>query len=128
MIVVEILWHIRVGKEEDFRQAWREKYVVADRTHLIGEFLSAPVSDVPDMYKSWKPEEVGDPKEPVSVFVNVAMWTSLDAFKAEIEKYIPKPGQQQPDFVVNRYRIVLAPVDWRVGNASLPSVDSAGTR
>ena len=126
MTIVEILWHIKRGEENEFRKAWREKFTVGDRSELIGEFLSAPRTEVPDIYRSLNLDQ-NSAGDDVSYFVNVAIWTSFEAFKKEIEKYIPKPGTPQPPFVVNRYRVVLDPIDWRIGQAKLPSADSEGT-
>lgn len=126
MIFVEILWHIKRGQEEEFRKAWREKFTVGDRSELVGEFLSAVRTDVPEIYRGLNLDQ-NSPVGDVTYFVNVAIWTSFEAFKKEIEKYIPKPGTPQPAFVVNRYRVVLEPVDWRIGQTKLPSADSKGT-
>jgi hypothetical protein len=126
MVIVEILWHIKKGKEEDFLRDWRSKFVVTDRSKLIGEFLSRPNDLLEDRFKTWRVEQFDNPAEQPIPFVNVALWESFEAFLAEINKHIPPPGATKPDYEVARYRMVLEPVAWRLGPWPL-GADSPGT-
>ena len=63
----------------------------------------------------------------MSSYVNMAMWDSFASFKSAISKYIRKPGEKKRDFEVERYRAVLEPVAWRIGDFNLPQHDSAQT-
>jgi hypothetical protein len=128
MVIVEILWHIKAGTEPDFLEAWRTKFIVSDRSKLIGEFLCQPDETVEDIYKGWRVEQFANPPQEVTAFVNVALWASFEAFLTEISKYIPKPGQPVADWQVARYRVVLKPLAWRRGEWQLPTKDSDGTK
>jgi hypothetical protein len=127
MVIILILWHVRQGKEKAFIKAWKEEFYVNNRDKLIGEFLSKPVDAVEDRYKSLTVATFQNPTEPVTAYVNVGIWDSLDAFKSEIAQYIPDPGAPPLDFEVARYRIVLEPVAWRIGRTDLLRNDSGRT-
>lgn len=127
MVIVSILWHIRAAKEKDFIKAWKEEFYVNDRSKLIGEFLCKPLDDVEDKYKSWAVGDYKKPDEDMIAYVNVALWESFPAFKAEIARYIPEPGEKQPDFAIARYRVVLEPTAWRIGHTRFPRNDSGRT-
>jgi hypothetical protein len=127
MVIVLILWHIRQGKEKAFIKAWKEEFYVNNRDKLIGEFLSKPVESVEDRYKTFAVGTFANPSEAITAYVNVGIWDSLEAFKAEIAQYIPDPGAPPPDFEVARYRVILEPVAWRIGRSVLLSNDSGRT-
>jgi hypothetical protein len=128
MVIIEILWHVRKGKEPAFLEAWRTKFTVSDRSKLVGEFLCRPNDQVEERYKTWRVADFNEPSEDVMPFVNVALWDSIEGFQEEISKYIPAPGASKPDFEIARYRIVLEPTAWRIGGSELPHNDSLGTR
>jgi hypothetical protein len=127
MVIVEILWQIKPSLKEDFLNAWNKKFLVKDRSQLIGEYLSAHDDKVEEKFKSWRIEEFRKPSEDVLTFVNVAIWQSFEAFLAEINRYIPTPGAPENSFVVARYRVVLRPIAWRRGKSDLPNCDSPET-
>jgi hypothetical protein len=127
MVIVEILWHVRKGAEAAFLEAWRSKFLVKDRTHLFGEFLSKPDDSVEDIYKSWRLERFNEPSEGVTPYVNVAIWSSFDAFRQEIGPKVPTPGAAKADWEVHRYRVVLKPVAWRIGGWQPPGDNSPET-
>jgi hypothetical protein len=79
-----------------------KKFIVTDRTRLIGEYLCCPDESVEEKFKSWRVEEFREPSEDVVTFINVAIWESLEAFLSEINKYIPVKGTPDHPFVVAR--------------------------
>jgi hypothetical protein len=46
MVIVLILWKIKRGEqhEEDFLKHWAESLQIRDKSELVGEFLSSPMS------------------------------------------------------------------------------------
>ena len=59
-------------------------------------------------------------------FVNVAIWDNADAFQEQIGKYFNDDNPLKDFEAERRVRMVLEPVCWRMGDASLPKHDSGG--
>jgi hypothetical protein len=124
MVIVIIHWKILLGDEprRQFLQYWKETLTVEERSHLVGEYLSAPLSA----------EEVQFPcavfnipsAPPYQSFFNVGIWEDVDSFKRQIiDPYVGMTPNPQPFEYQFRERMVLSPLSWRAGQYSLPAAD-----
>src|SRR6266508_4057302 len=124
MVIVVIYWKIKLGDEHRraFLEHWEKTLTIAERSHLIGEFLSQPVAT----------ENAGFPcgllglpaSSAYQSFFNVGLWADLESFKEQvIDPYVgqaPKPKDFEYEF---RERLVLEPVSRRVGQGAIPLGD-----
>ena len=124
MIIVIIHWKIKEGAEHraTFLQHWKETLTIEERSHLVGEFLSEPVS----------PGEVDfdvtilgvSESAPYQSFFNVGLWASLDSFEEQVIKPYVGSTSEPKDFEYEyRSRMVLVPLAWRRGRQDLPYAD-----
>ena len=123
MVVVLVKWKIKPGHEDEFLTLWREKFTIGDCAGLVGEFMCGPGSQE---YITWAMRDPHDP--PCTIFVNVAIWASAEAFREQVEPKFGDPQAAPDNFeAVRRVRTVLDSVPcWRVGKASLPDESSEG--
>ncbi len=124
MIIVVIYWKIRLGNRyrQEFLKHWEKTLTISERSHLVGEFLSQPVSTDNEGFPSGL---LGLPSSSAyQSFFNVGIWSDMESFKQQvIDPYVgqtPKPEHFEYEF---RERLVLAPVSWRIGQGTLPSCD-----
>ena len=124
MIIVIIHWKIHLGEgaRRQFLRHWKETLTVEERSHLVGEYLSAPLSD----------EEVQfpcavlniPPAPPYQSFFNIGIWEDVASFKGQIiDPYVGSSPKTQPFEYQFRERMVLAPLSWRTGQYPLPNTD-----
>ena len=121
MVIVLILWKIKPGHEDAFRKHWEQKLRIQDRTGLVGEFLCEPG---PEGYITWHLPSPEDPS--CTVFVNVGIWASADAFRQQIEPYFNDDKPLESFEAARRVRTVLYPGSRRMGSALLPEGDTEG--
>ena len=84
MIIVVIHWKIKEGSDHRaaFLQHWKETLTIEERSHLVGEFLTSPLS----------PEETDFPvavlgvsyAAPYQSFFNIGIWESVDSFRNQV--------------------------------------------
>ena len=124
MDIVVILWKIKAGADnrQAFFKHWAETLEIDDRTGLVGEFLSRPLSA----------DEAGPefsvlgahPSDEYELYFNVAIWDTLDAFRAQvIDKYVSGDPADKPFLFEPPRRMALSREQWRVGDAQLPAGD-----
>ena len=127
MDIVVILWKIKAGADnrQAFFKHWAETLAIDDRTGLVGEFLSRPQSA----------DEAGPefsvfgahPSDEYELYLNVAIWDTLDAFRAQvIDKYVGGDPADKPFLFEPPRRMALSPEQRRVGDAQLPAGDHLG--
>jgi hypothetical protein len=124
MIIVIILWKILPGDEnrQAFFDYWARSLELGDTSHLVGEYLSSPLSVAEAGFDcSLLGLNPGDDYVP---FFNVGIWASLEAFREQVIKPFVNSGVNQQDFeYAPRERMVLSPELWRRGGAQLPCRD-----
>ena len=121
MVIVLVQWKIKPGHEAAFREHWEQKLHIKDCTGLVGEFLCEPGSEE---YITWSLPDRTDP--PCTVFVNVGVWASADAFHEQVAQYINDDKEPEPFEAARRVRTVLHPMSRRMGSALLPEGSSEG--
>lgn len=126
MLIALIEWRIKPDEESiaAFRNHWGTRNTIEDRSGLIAEFLSetANVSRFP--YITWflDANSSGDYKS----YVTVGLWTSEDAFADQVARHFNDNRPLLPFEKYRRRRVVVNPVDWRIGNGHVPPGDSPG--
>ncbi len=122
IIVVE--WKIKKGHEQEFLDYWATKSTIPDRTGLIAEFMSGEESREQFPWINWAAAESGD----FTTFYNIGIWRKADDFMGQIGKYIDNKRPPMAFEADHRHRVFLAPVKWRIGQASLPAQDAEGVK
>ena len=123
MVVVLVKWKIKPGREDEFLTRWREEFTIPDPHGLVGEFMCEPGSQG---YITWGQRDPDDP--PCTIFVNVAIWDSAEAFRMQVEPKFKDDKEPESFEAVRRVRTVLNPVAWRMGEGLLPDASSEGVR
>jgi len=124
MIIALIHWRIKPDRVDDFLHHWRQNNQIADRSGLIGEYLSDSLkpSDLP--YITWHLDEqsLGNFRS----YVTVGFWADAVAFEQQVASYFndDKPLLDFEQF--RRRRVVFNPVEWRMGQADMPDGDTSG--
>jgi hypothetical protein len=123
MHILLIEWKIIPGKEDEFKDYWKTKVPVQDRTQLVGEFLSSVNAKTEEFpWVTWNSNKDSS----FSHFINVALWANVGAFHRQIGKYFdPAKGKLDFEFELRR-RSLLSPECWRMGDWNLPKHDSGG--
>jgi len=125
MIFVLIHWRIKPTHEAEtqFLQFWTEHVKIADKTQLVGEFLSTPLPahEFPFLVDDWSH---GQSHHPCRHFLNIGIWQSWEAFYAQVHSYLDDAQPLLPFEVERRTRTVLTPKQWRIGLSDLPTVGS----
>lgn len=121
MIIVAIHWKIRPDKTDEFLRYWKEKAFIHDRSGLVGEFLTEPLSNTEHDWITW--DLLGD-KGKYKSFINVGYWESAEKFHEQVGKNFKNTPE---DFEYElRVRTALNPAHWRMGDASLPKSSTGG--
>ncbi len=115
MCIILVEWSIRPELEEDFLLYWSQREVIADRSGLIGEFLSRVDHREDHPWVTW--EVATD----CVTYVNVAMWRDMEAFERQIVPKMHDDGPLHPFQLRRQRRVSLGPQRWRLGGAPLPS-------
>ena len=125
MIFMLIHWRIKPTHEAEtqFLQFWTEHVKIADKTQLVGEFLSTPLPahEFPFLVDDWSH---GQSHHPCRHFLNIGIWQSWEAFYAQVHSYLDDDQPLLPFEVERRTRTVLTPKQWRIGLSDLPAVGS----
>lgn len=125
MIFVLIHWRIKPTHEAEtqFFEFWTEKAKISDKTHLIGEFLSAPL---PAQEFPFQVDDLstGHSQGECRHFVNIGAWHSWEAFYEQVDPYMGDDKPMLPFEAERRTRTVLTLKQWRIGTGILPEVGS----
>lgn len=119
--VIVVHWKIKPEREAEFLDYWATRASVADRSGLVGEFLSS-VAD--RAQHPWINLQALSPRW--ASFFNVGLWRDAAAFQDQIGRYI---DNTQPPFdfeAERRERVFLVPERWRTGHSALPAADPPG--
>ncbi len=122
--IVVVEWKLKKGREQEFLDYWATKSTIPDRTGLIAEFMSGEESREQFPWINWAAAESGD----FTTFYNVGIWRKADDFMGQIGKYIDNKRPPMAFEADHRHRVFLAPVKWRIGQASLPAQDAEGVK
>lgn len=95
MIVVVVKWKITPGREE---------LTITNPRGLVGEFMCEPGSQE---YITWSQRDYDD--SPCTIFVNVAIWASAEAFGLQVEPKFDDDNEPEPFEPVRRVRTVFGP-------------------
>jgi len=128
MIVALIHWRVKLDEASvaAFREHWRTKNSIADRSKLVAEFLSEslPIASFPCITWHLDPDSTGDFRS----FVTVGIWEDTEAFHGQVAQYFNDGGPLHQFEQYRRRRVIFNPVEWRWGGTPLPTADSAGVR
>jgi hypothetical protein len=127
VIIVVIHWKIHPDTENirDFFHYWGSTLEINDRSQLVGEFLSEPLSRTATGF----PCEVFGQSNDYASYFNIGMWATIEDFRRSvIEPFVGKNPATQPFEYEYRQRMVIEPKRWRLGNALLPDADSLGSK
>ena len=122
--IVVVEWKIKKGHEQEFLDYWATKSTIPDRSGLIAEFMSGEESREQFPWINWAAAETGD----FTTFYNIGIWRKADDFMGQIGKYIDNKRPPMAFEADHRHRVFLAPVKWRIGQASLPAQDADGVK
>ena len=122
--IVVVEWNIKKGHEQEFLDYWATKSTIPDRSGLIAEFMSGEESREQFPWINWAAAESGD----VTTLNNSGIWRHADYFLGKIGKYIDTTRPPMAFEADHRHRVFLAPVKWRIGQASLPAHDAEGVK
>jgi hypothetical protein len=128
MITALIHWRIKPDDSSNtaFLNHWKTNNTIGDRTGLIVEFLSdsLPIAAFP--YITWHldGESLGDFKS----YVTIGLWADANDFKEQIASYFNDDKPMLEFEKYRRRRVVLRPVEWRIGETPLPKDDSQGVK
>ncbi|SDR44573.1 hypothetical protein SAMN05519103_03235 [Rhizobiales bacterium GAS113] len=133
MIAVLIHWRIKSDKrdettnEDAFKSFWSKTAKVADRTGLIGEFLSKVEKSTKETNLFWitwhlDPESLGN----ATHYVNVGLWQNEVEFQKQIAGYFNDSDEMKPFERYRRRRLLLRPELKRIGLAAFPTETSPG--
>lgn len=121
MVVVH--WKIKQGREAEFLDYWGQRSVVADRSGLVGEFLSSvedrgrfPWINMQTVSNSY------------TSFFNIGIWRDAAAFDDQIGKYIDNARPPLPFEAERRERVLLQPERWRIGRTALSLADQPNVK
>ncbi len=118
-----IEWKIKKGQDKEFLDYWGTKSTIADRTGLIGEFLSSE-RDAPGQFPwiNWQTRSTPE----YTVYYNVGIWRSSKDYSEQIGKFADNSRAPMPFEYDHRHRVLVEPVEWRRGPVSLPDADAPG--
>jgi len=120
--IVLVEWRIKKGREEEFLEYWSTRATIADRSGLIGEFLSR-VED-----RKQYPWMVWDLDRRWTTFVNVGFWRDGADFQEQIGRFIDNSKPPQAFEAQKRRRVFIAPERWRIGEAPFLAADHPSVR
>ncbi len=120
--IVLVEWRIKKGREEEFLEYWSTRATIADRSGLIGEFLSR-VED-----RKQYPWMVWDLDRRWTTFVNVGFWRDGADFQEQIGRFIDNSKPPQAFEAAKRRRVFIAPERWRIGSTPFLTADHPSVR
>lgn len=92
MVIVLVHWLIQPGKEEEFKDRWKQM-TIGRESGLYREILTELDREPPN--PKFHTFSLGDPF--YSTFVNIGIWESVEAFDRAVGKYIPEPEIVEKD-------------------------------
>lgn len=120
-----IEWKIKKGMEKDFLDYWATKSTLADRTGLVGEFLSSEGEATGQFpWINWQTRSTPE----YTVYYNVGIWKSSKDYVEQIGKFADNSRSPMPFEYDHRRRVLVDPVEWRRGPVALPDADAPGVR
>jgi hypothetical protein len=120
--IVLVEWRIKKGREDEFLEYWSKRATIADRSGLIGEFLSR-VED-----RKQFPWMVWDLDRRWTTFVNVGFWNKGADFQEQVGKFIDTSKPPLAFEAQRRRRVFVAPERWRIGASPLLASDHSSVR
>ncbi|MGO4574078.1 hypothetical protein [Microvirga sp. 2TAF3] len=120
--IVLVEWRIKKGREDEFLEYWATRATIADRSGLIGEFLSR-VED-----RKQFPWMVWNLDRRWTTFVNVGFWREGAEFQQQIGRFIDNTKPPLAFEAQKRRRVFLAPARWRIGASPLLASDHPSVR
>lgn len=121
--LVVVHWKIRQGREQEFLDYWAQRSPVADRSGLVGEFLSSvgdrdrfPWINMQAIHASY------------TSFFNIGIWKNSAAFEDQIGRYIDNSRPPLEFEAERRERVFLQPERWRIGGSALSLADQPGVK
>lgn len=120
--IVLVEWRIKKGREDEFLEYWSTRATIADRSGLIGEFLSR-VED-----RKQYPWMVWNLDRRWTTFVNVGFWRDGADFQEQIGRFIDNSKPPQAFEATKRRRVFIAPERWRIGQAPFLNADHPAVR
>jgi hypothetical protein len=126
MMVALIHWRIKPDDESisKFLNHWKTNNTIGNRKGLIAEFLSDSLKIADFPYITWHldAESFGDFKS----YVTVGLWHDAADFQEQVAHNFndDKPMLEFEQY--RRRRVVFRPVEWRIGDAAMPTGDSLG--
>lgn len=120
--IVLVEWRIKKGHENEFLEYWSTRATIADRSGLIGEFLSR-VED-----RKQFPWMVWGLDKRWTTFVNVGFWRNGADFQEQIGRFIDTSKPPLAFEAQRRRRVFVAPERWRIGATPLLAADHSSVR
>jgi hypothetical protein len=111
--IVLVEWRIKKGRENEFLEYWSTRATIADRSGLIGEFLSRVEDQKQFPWMVWSLDRRW------TTFVNVGLWRESADFQQQIGRFIDTKKPPLAFEAQRRRRVFLAPERWRVGGTPL---------
>lgn len=121
--LVVVHWKIKQGQEQEFLDYWAQRSPVADRSGLVGEFLSSVLDR--DRFPWINMQAVS---ASYTSFFNIGIWKNSAAFQDQIGKYIDTSRPSLPFEAERRERVFLQPERWRIGGSALSLSDQPGVK
>ena len=124
MVIVIIHWKIHPHEEalRMFLDHWRDTLTIEERSHLVGEYLSRPLTAEEAQFPCVSMS--APPSANYKSYFNVGIWKDLESFRQQIIlPYVtskPKTASFEYEY---RERMVLSPVSWRAGRHGPPDAD-----
>ena len=120
--IVVVEWRIKRGREQEFLDYWSTRATIADRSGLIGEFLSRVESREQFPWMVWE----FDPRW--TTFINVGIWRSTADYHEQIGRFIDNSRPPLDFEASGRRRVFVAPERWRVGATPFVRADHVDVR
>ena len=120
--IVLVEWRIKKGREQEFLDYWATRATVADRSGLIGEFLSRVEDRTQFPWVVWNL----DPNW--TTFVNVGFWRSNADFNEQIGRFIDLSRPPLDFEAQGRRRLYVVPERWRIGASPFIAGDHPDVR
>jgi hypothetical protein len=108
MVVILIHWLIQQGKEEEFKNRWRQM-TISPGSGLHREILTE--LDREPSNPKFHTFSLGDPF--YSTFINIGMWESVEHFDKAVGKYIPEAVIIEEDGLL-KYSIKLEAFEFKL--------------
>lgn len=107
MVVILVHWLIQHGKEEEFKNRWRE--MNPESSGLYREILTE--LDPEPASSQFHTFSLGDPF--YSTFINIGIWRSVEDFDSAVGKFIPKAEIFEQDGK-SKYSITLEAFEFKL--------------